>query len=478
MSTYPCVLALAAALLPLTGIAQVQPSAAPRPMAASLHIQDVTVIDTETGKEASHRTVKISGGRISAVIAARAGKASSGAKIVNGSGKFLIPGLWDMHVHGNNQPWFADFFPLYLANGVTGIREMFGPANAGQFRAELAARNIDAPRIYLGSPIVDGYPAVWPKSISVKTPGEARQVVDEQARNGADFIKVYGMLSREAYFAIIDEAKKKHIDVEGHVPRSISIWEATAAKQKSIEHLNGIGLGCSGREEELWPKVVAAKSAEELERLVVEASKTYDEEKCRRLFTEFKKNKSWPVPTLVVSRSFASLNDPNFTSDERTKYFGGEARRWLVADDDFRLKNKSDEYFKLQREYLAFDMRLVGELFRAGVPMLAGTDVGNPYCFPGFSLHDELAMRVEAGVSPLAALQAATRNAALFMGAADKYGSVKPGMVADLVLLDADPLTDIHNTTRIHAVFLGGRKFDRAALDGLLSQAATTAAVK
>jgi imidazolonepropionase-like amidohydrolase len=147
----------------------------------------------------------------------------------------------------------------------------------------------------------------------------------------------------------------------------------------------------------------------------------------------------------------------------------------LVADDDFRLQNKSEDYFKLQREYFAFDKRLVGELFRAGVPMLAGTDAGNPYCFPGFSLHDELAMRVESGVSPLGALQAATRNAALFMGAADKYGSVKPGMAADLVLLDADPLIDIHNTARISAVFLGGKLFDRAALDGLLNLAARTA---
>ena len=158
------VLALAVALLPLAGIAQIQPALGRTRATAPLYIEDVTVIDTETGKEAPHRTVKILGGRISAVIDSRTAKASSGARIVKASGKFLIPGLWDMHVHGNNQPWFADFFPLYLANGVTGIREMFGPANAGQFRAELAARNIDAPRIYLASPIVDGYPPVWPKS--------------------------------------------------------------------------------------------------------------------------------------------------------------------------------------------------------------------------------------------------------------------------------------------------------------------------
>src|ERR1700675_2122923 len=184
MNSNRSVLALAVALLPLAGLAQVHPVAttratatAARATAAALYIEDVTVIDTETGTEAQHRTVKILGGRISAVVAARRAKASSGARTVEASGKFLIPGLWDMQVHGNNQPWFADFFPLYLANGVTGIREMFGPPNARQFRAELAARHIDAPRIYLGSPIVDGYPPVWPKSISVKKPAEGREVV-------------------------------------------------------------------------------------------------------------------------------------------------------------------------------------------------------------------------------------------------------------------------------------------------------------
>jgi len=169
------------------------------------------------------------------------------------------------------------------------------------------------------------------------------------------------------------------------------------------------------------------------------------------------------------------LNDLQFRDDNRMRYFGGKYREWLTAKDDFRLKDWEAADFAIQREIYAFSQKLVGEMFRAGVPLLAGTDTGNPYCFPGFSLHDELALLVESGVSPLGALQMATRNPALFMGATAKYGSVTPGKIADLVLLDADPLQDIHNSTKISEVFLGGKEYDRPALDQILAFAEKSA---
>lgn len=153
-----------------------------------------------------------------------------------------------MHVHGTD---VDSILPLYIANGVTGVREMWGPLDANKFRAELAAKHLIAPHIYLGSPIVDGKPPVWPDSIAVETAAEARKVVDEQKQKGADFIKVYSFLSRDAYFAIIDEARRQNIPVDGHVPNSVSVWEATAAKQRTIEHLFGMELGCSSREKDL-----------------------------------------------------------------------------------------------------------------------------------------------------------------------------------------------------------------------------------
>jgi len=474
MRAYLAVLTVTFAHVCAVAMAQEKPAAviSPDSIDSAVYITHVTVIDTETGKEAKDRTVIISGDRISDVRDSRSVKPPAGAKIVDGTGKYLIPGLWDMHVHS----WNDDaVFPIYIANGVTGVRDMFGPPDANKFRAELVAKKAATPRFYLASPIIDGNPPRWPGSIAVTTPEEARKVVDDQKQKGADFIKVYDRLSRDSYFAIMDEGKRQNISVVGHVPFAISAWEAAAAKQKSFEHLNGIPLACSTREEELWPKVVAGKSFKERNPVLLEASRSYSEEKCHVLFTELKKNGAWVVPTLTVTRASAMRNDSQFTNDDRLRYFGGEVRDWLEGKPDPRFKDFTPADFNTARELFAQKKNLVGAMFRARVPMLAGTDTGNPFCFPGFSLHDELVLMVESGVSPLGALQAATRNAAVFMGASDKYGSVTQGRIADLVLLYADPLADIHNTTKIAEVLLAGKELDRAALDQMLRNAEAAA---
>jgi cytosine/adenosine deaminase-related metal-dependent hydrolase len=443
------------------------------PPQSAIYITHVTVIDTDSGKEATDQTVSISDGKIADVAKSGNLAAPTGARIVDGRGKYLIPGLWDMHVHGTK---FDNTLPLYIANGVTGVREMFGPPDANKFRAELAAKHLIAPRIYLASPIVDGKPAIVPNSIEVTTADEARRAVDDQKQRGADFIKVYSLLSRDAYFAIIDEARRQNIPVDGHVPSSVSVWEATAAKQRTIEHLFGVELGCSTREKDLRPKFLTANPfKDEWDALLLEAWQSYSEDRCQRLFTELRKNGTWPVPTLVVRHSFGVLNDPQFTSDKRVRYFSGEFRDWLTGKFDARMKESTASDFAIIRQTYTAESRLTGELFRAGVPMLAGTDVGNPFCFPGFSLHDELALLVESGVSQLGALQMATLNPAVFMKATDNYGSVTPGKVADLVLLNADPLQDIHNTSKISKVFLDGREYDRPALDQILASAEKSA---
>jgi hypothetical protein len=207
----------------------------------------------------------------------------------------------------------------------------------------------------------------------------------------------------------------------------------------------------------------------------MEAYQTYDESKCQRLVAEFRRNGTWLVPTLVVFRSAVFSNDPQFRNDDRLRYFSGHIRNSLEKHFVSDRSNFDAEDFAVERELLNRRKWLVGNLFRAGVPLLAGTDTPNPFCFPGFGLHDELALMVESGVTPLGALQAATLNPALFLDATDKYGSVARGKIADLVLLDADPLKDIHNTTKISEVFLNGKEYDRAALDHILKNAQQTA---
>jgi len=468
--------AIAAGLLWFALVTQAQSSdaASGDKGARSIYITHVTVVDTATGKELANRTVVVSGDRITEVKESKGLKLPEGAKVVDGRGKYLIPGLWDMHAHATDN---VSTYPLYLVNGVTGVREMSGPPDANRFRAELAAKNVDSPHMYIGSAIVDGPPPLWPDTITVNTPDDARRVVDEQKRKGADFIKIYNGLSREAYFAILDEGKRLRIPVEGHVPFAVSGWEATAAGQKSFEHLFGIPDACSTEEEELRPKIAAAKRPIQRDRLYAQASLSYSDEKCRRLFAAFNKNHTWQVPTLTIDRSVGWLRDPQFTNDDRLRYFSGEMLSWISAKDGVPpyMKDWTEADYLIERELFVYDQKLVGAMFRAGVPLLAGTDDANPYCFPGFSLHDELALLVESGLTPLAALQAATANAAKFMDASDRYGTIATGMIADLVLLDADPLQDIHNTTKIAEVFLAGKEFNRHDLDAILSSAVNAA---
>jgi imidazolonepropionase-like amidohydrolase len=203
----------------------------------------------------------------------------------------------------------------------------------------------------------------------------------------------------------------------------------------------------------------------------VEAIRSFDSARCQGLFAQFRRNSTWQVPTLTVHRAMGYMNDSHFTSDPRVAYMSGDVRRRWDPANDFRFRRWRPQDFELHRQLFKADEQMVGIMFRAGVPLLAGTDVMNPYCLPGFSLHDELALLVESGLTPLAALQAATLRPAEFLGRTSELGSVAPGKRADLVLLSADPLADIHNTTQIQAVWLRGKYFDRAALDQLLANA-------
>jgi hypothetical protein len=428
-------------------------------------ITHATVIDVATGQELKDQTVVIQDGRITSVSATTSDPAPSG-KIIDAHGGFLIPGLWDMHVHIQD---LADL-PLYIANGVVGVRMMSGEKDTKSRREELASAPL-SPEVIVGSAIVDGDPPVWPGSIIVRSPDDARRVVDSIKAGGADFVKVYNGVPRDAYFALADEAKKQDISFVGHLPFGVTAQEASDAGQRSIEHLDGIAFGCSKKEKQLTrdrqdaPHYVARMNVE------ADAYRSFDAAQCTALFQQFRRNGTWQVPTLTVNRSMGMLDDRRFTSDARLVYMNERVRyRWQPENDE-RFRRWRPGFFQLKRSLFSADERLVGLMFKAGVPLMAGTDAMNPFCFPGFSLHDEMALLVESGLTPLAALQAATLNPSVFLGRTSDIGTIAPGKRADLVLLDADPLADIHNTTHIQAVWLKGEYFDRAALDQMLDNA-------
>jgi len=346
---------------------------------------------------------------------------------------------------------------------------MFGAKSTKEFRARFASVPV-APDIVVGSAIVDGDPPVWTGSIVIHKPGDARRVVDEIKEGGADFVKIYNAIPRDAYFALVEEARKQSIPFAGHLPFGIRASEASDAGQASIEHLTGIAIACSGREQDLMKQLRPLHYIENTN-LIAEAIRSFNAAKCQALFAQFRRNLTWQVPTLTVHRAFGYMNDSQFTSDPRVAYMSGEVRRRWDPSNDFRFRRWTHQEFELHRGLFKADEQMVGMMFRAGVPLLAGTDVMNPYCMPGFSLHDELALLVESGLTPLAALQAATLRPADFLGLSDELGGIAPGKRADLVLLSADPLADIHNTAQIQAVWIRGKYLDRAALDRLLDNA-------
>jgi imidazolonepropionase-like amidohydrolase len=451
-----------------------------------LVITDATLIDGTGSSARSNVTVVVADDRIVQIGKDGETGNSSAETVVDAMGKFLIPGLWDMHVH-----WYEkDYLPLFIANGVTGVRIMWGEAVHHGWRREIEQGTLVGPRLYIASRIVDGPKPFWPNSMAAGTEVEGRLAVKMAKVAEADFVKVYSLLPREVYFAIADEAKKQAIPFEGHVPEAVSAMEASAAGQRSIEHLTGILAACSSREDEIMktareslagilatnePGSLFARGREsrslELE--------TYSEAKATALFAEFKKNGTWQCPTLTVMHNVRFIDDPALANDSRMKYMPRMFKAVWNPTNDFRFKDRTAEDVAVGKKMFQKELQVVGEMKRAGVGILAGTDTQNPYCFPGFSLHDELGLLVQAGLTPMEALQAATINAARFMGATrpgatrtgqseKELGTIEKGKLADMVLLDANPLEDIANTKKIWVVVFGGKFYSRASLDEML----------
>ncbi|MDO8680505.1 MAG: amidohydrolase family protein [Acidobacteriota bacterium] len=418
-------------------------------------ITDVTVIDG-TGRPAQpHMTVIIANGRI--VDLGRTGtlKPRAGAQILDGTGKFAIPGLWNMHVHALNYEHSKAAFPALLAAGVTGVRDMGAPLDdVLRLRTETASRVLTGPHITTPGPLlVRAMPPdmTGSKMLRVVTSSdEASDAVSSLKTAGADFIEVEGSASRTVYLAVAVNARRQHIPFAGHIPPSITAREASEAGQRSVEHLGGphhaVLLGCSDREAEQRQQLAgmyergfeAAMRGQDPEPEQMRANVTkailgsFSDIKARALFDRFRRNRTWQVPTLVALR-------------------GLWRQKGLTAEDL--------EYGeRIQQKQLD----VVGAMARAGVRIMAGTD--GPMSQAGAALHDELVLLVKAGLTPMQALQAATRSPAEFMRRLRDFGTIERGRVADIVLLDANPLDDITNTRRVSTVMLGGNVIGNTAL--------------
>ena len=451
--------------------------------AGVLALTHVTVIDMTGIPPKRDLTVVITGNRITAIARSNQIRIPPGAQVIDAAGKFLIPGLWDMHVHFTE---IERSFPLFIANGVTGVRNMGGDLEELlRWRARVASGKLLGPRVLTCGPILDGpKPAAHGPTIVVANATEGRQTLDMLKQRGADCVKVYDRLTRDVYFAIIDQAKRDGIPVVGHVPEAITTMEASDAGQKSIEHLGTILQGCSTIEDELrrleaapmpsggdfseFPRRIAARGERMLD--------TYNEQQAKQLFARLIKNQTWQVPTLVTKQALTFIDDFDRNGDERLKYIPQSEQKWWSPKQNFLLRYRTPGYIVYSKRLFQKELDLVGVMHRAGVPLMTGTDLSIPYTFAGFSLHDELGLFVQAGLTPMEALQAATRNPGVFLGELSSQGTIERGKIADLVLLDANPLENIRNTQRINAVFRNGRYLRKQTLQKMLAD--VEAAVK
>ena len=428
---------------------------------------DVNVISMDAPGTAPQRTVLVQGDRIAAVGPADAVTVPAGATVVDGRGRFLLPGLADMHAHIG-----ADYRPgqtaqradllLYLATGVTTIRNAAGSEDLLRLAAAIDDGTLLGPRMEVASPLLEGANAVWDFSVRVLSAGAARAAVRRFAAQGFESIKIYHTLSREAYEAVADEAGQLGIPFFGHVPFDVGIEEVLADGQASIEHFRGYDIdglprealvkdgGRSAERFASWLHMSDARM-DELVRATVEAG-------------------AWNCPTFVVNSMLIHAGRlEEFADHPMAAYMPAELLRvYRESGLEALFSMESREMLGRARPRM---LTFLARLHAAGAPLMTGTDTF-PSLVPGFTLIDEIATFVEAGLSPYEALRAATTAPALFLGDGDERGRVLPGMQADLVLLGANPLEDVGHLWQLDGVMADGRWLTRDTLLSMLRELA------
>lgn len=402
----------------------------------TIAIANVTVIDVVGGGHQNGVTVLTKAGQI-AEIGPRV-RVPAEALRVDGTGKFLIPGLWDMHSH--NQSSGAESLDLYLAHGIVGTRDMGGDAEfILPLRDRIRRGELRGPEIVAAGPILDNAPADWPFRRRVTNAQEARDAVRDLKKRGVDLIKVHNHTPRDVFFAIADEAPKVGLPFAGHIPLAVTIEEGAASGIQSIEHFSEFRVfrECAG------------------------APARYDAKRCAPLFGTLAAKNVWHTPTLGFLPALADvasgkpLPHAEYASDSLLALTRGNI-------ESSKIDERARSYF---RSMSKVSLTVIRDMLPRGNTFLAGCDG----LVPGFCLHDELHALTEAGLSPVQALQTATINPARLLGREKTQGTIAVGRRADIVLLQQDPRIDIRNTRRIEAVIAGGRLLSKAEIEQMIA---------
>jgi len=450
-------------------------------------INNVNIIDVETGEVVKNQFVLIENSRITKIDTTHI-TASDDALLIDGTGKFLIPGLWDMHTHSNqHSEWLHH--PLYIANGITGVRDMSGQLNKKdsywvgskerlQWNKDLENNIRVTPRYVLQSSYqMDGKKAIpedAPNFFKLENPSQVDSLLHFYSNEKVDFIKVYQQLPKDTYKALAKKAPEYGLHLAGHKPMFLSLEEAVNLGQKSFEHGRIFMYECFPEADSLknptnWKQYFSKSKAKIVQQ--------FDSVQGKALMRLMEQKKAYWTPTLQTLKFEANAHKENFTNNENLKYITKVRKQlwWKYDTNHNKEKNLESEGVSVSEQFFEASKKQVAMANKMGVPIMAGTDVTDSYVFAGFSLHNELYELTRSGLSNLEALQSATIVPAKYSNQISDYGTIEIGKKADLVLLNKNPLENIQNSESIDGILLNGVYYNKEKLTELKAFTETAA---
>lgn len=451
-----------------------------------LAILNVNVVDVENGSVTIGMDVLIKGDRIDQVRPSGEETVEAAFK-VDGSGKYLIPGLWDMHAHPDDpEMWRMRpsegsrdlLMPLFVLYGVTGIRDMAGSLKVvNGWREKMANGSLLGPTIFAAGPLIDGPNPMWDGSIGIPSTQDVKSKVDSLKDAGVDFLKIYSLLPDSIYFELSEYAQSIDFPFSGHVPQTVTNLEASKSGISSLEHLLDIPLECASEEANIRSGSIDYGGLQDRLARYVFRNKliidSYDPKKATKLFEAFVENETWHTPTISMWYKNAWFEEEEKNDQPYFQYLPTYMRKYWTPQVNDHLKFRQKEFIQIKQLQVDHYMRIIGDMHKAGVKLLAGTDTGaNPLCWPGLGVHLEIEMFEKAGLSPAEALKTATINPVRFLGIQENYGTISTGKFADMILLTDNPLESVSNTQKIAGVVKGGSFYSKRRINEYLEEIA------
>ncbi|TDH26997.1 amidohydrolase [Segetibacter sp. 3557_3] len=445
----------------------------------TLVITNANIVNVAEGKIESGRLIAISGNTIQAIDDTRKSAQYKAARSIDLGGKYIIPGLWDNHVHfrGGDSLIEANkaLLPLFLAYGITTVRDCGGDITPAvmDWKKQIEAGTLAGPRIFSSGPKIDGPGATWAGSLEVTTPGEVSKALDSLKKLKVDYVKLYdSKVSREAFLETISQAQQQGMKTSGHMPYTVKLREAVDRGLDGSEHLYYVIKACSAKEDSITNAIIQSEKTTKpigLFAALPTIYDTYDQPTADKLFRHLAEKRVSIVPTLFISKTLGEIKETDHTADSLLPYIDKKIQA-TYAGRIASAKRQSDESTRFSKQFAAKAASLVPQLFRSGVNIMAGSDCGasNSYVYPGSSLHEEIKLIAASGLTPAQALQTSTINGSKFFGVEKTYGSIQKGKSSDLVVLEENPLTNINAIDNINMVLSNGKMYSKKELNDLL----------